>query len=272
MSVKYGFLCFILFMIVLFLAIKNYETWTHPVEVIVDRGEIKKSEARIENPPGMGVVNEPTTVKPFSLIAEKNLFNPARKDFPFTASGSGIPTKSMMRPQIILYGITITGDYQSASIVSPGRPLIKGERELMTLKVGEKIGEYKLAKIFPDRITLEAEGDTFEILLYDSGVPKRRSDIKTESRPASVTSTQPTSVSPSVGVPKPSTESVQSPKGPVPQTVRTPTPVPGTARPAFPPPSSRRGSGVSYPPAGSSATPGNPIPPGTSPQEPGGSK
>ena len=271
MSIKYGVLCFILFMIVLFLAIKNYETWTHPVEVIVDRGEIKKSEARIENPPGTGVVNEPTTVKPYSLIAEKNLFNPARKDFPVTASGSGMPMKSMMRPQIILYGITITGDYQSASIVYPGRPLRKGEREMMTLKVGEKIGEYKLAKIFPDRITLETEGDTFEILLYDSGMPKHRSGIKTESKPASVTSTQPTSVSPSVGVPKPSTESVQSPKEPIPRTVSTPTPVPGTARPAFPPPSSRRGSGVYYPPAGSSTTPGNPMPPGTPPQEAGGS-
>lgn len=79
----------------------------------------------------------------------------------------------MVRPQIVLYGVTIFGDYQSASVVNPGRPLRKGERETLTIKIGEKIGEYKLAKVLSDRITLEAEEDTFEVLLYDPKMPKK---------------------------------------------------------------------------------------------------
>jgi len=44
----------------------------------------------------------------------------------------------------------------------------------MTLRLGERIGEYKLTKVLSDRITLEAGGDTFEVLLYDPKAPKRR--------------------------------------------------------------------------------------------------
>ena len=49
----------------------------------------------------------------------------------------------------------------------------------MTLKIGEKIGEYKLAKILPDRITMEATGDSFDVLLYDPKVPKKKPEIRT---------------------------------------------------------------------------------------------
>jgi FKBP-type peptidyl-prolyl cis-trans isomerase len=78
---------------------------------------------------------------------------------------------------VILYGVTIAGDFQAASLVNPGRPLKKGERETMTVKIGEKIGEYKLAKIQPDRITMESNGDSFEVLLYDSRNPKKRMEV-----------------------------------------------------------------------------------------------
>ncbi len=68
---------------------------------------------------------------------------------------------------MILYGVVVGDDYQSASVSSPGRSLRKGERETMILKMGDRIGGYKLAKIAADRITMEAAGDSFEVLLYD---------------------------------------------------------------------------------------------------------
>jgi hypothetical protein len=57
----------------------------------------------------------------------------------------------------------------------------------MGLKVGEMVGEYKLAKILPDRIILDEAGDSFEVLLYESKMSKRRSDVKTDNRPVTVT-------------------------------------------------------------------------------------
>ena len=44
----------------------------------------------------------------------------------------------------------------------------------MILKIGDRIGEYKLAKILPDRIALEAMEDAFEVLLCDPAKPKKR--------------------------------------------------------------------------------------------------
>jgi hypothetical protein len=260
MSIKYGVFGIILSFLILFLAIKSYEAWTHSVEVAPDKGTMKKSEAKVNYPPVTPVAQEPSTTKTYFSIAEKNIFNPERKDFPITAPGSGTSVRPMARPQIILYGITLTKDYQSVSIAHPGRPLRKGEREMMTLKVGERIGEYKVAKIFPDRITLEAEGDTFEVSLYDPGKPKQRKDVKTETKPASVTTAVP---SPSAAPPKPAQESVQRPQEPVPGRMTTSPSLPSPASPSFPPPSTVRGRRLYSPPSGSSTTPGGPITPGT---------
>ncbi len=53
----------------------------------------------------------------------------------------------------------------------------------MTLKLGDKIGEYKLAKIADDRITLEGGGDSFQVLLYDGKKPKTRVEVKKAIQP-----------------------------------------------------------------------------------------
>jgi hypothetical protein len=188
MSLKYGALCFVLFLVVLFLAVKSYDALTRPLGRIPDKGAANRSETKADSLPGAAVAKEPGPIVSYTSIAEKNIFNPERKDFPVTASGAGM--KPAVRPQVILYGVTLAGDYQSASVVNPGRPLKKGERELMTVRIGDRVGEYKLANVSSDRITLEAQGDTFEVLLYDPKMPKKRVDVKTESKPAMVTSAQ----------------------------------------------------------------------------------
>jgi hypothetical protein len=263
MSIKYGVFCIILSFLILFLGIKSYEAWTHSVEIPPDKGPMKKPEAKVNVPPAIPAAQESSTAKTYISIAEKNIFNPERKDFPITAPGSGTSVRTMVRPQIILYGITLSQDYQSVSIVHTGRPLRKGERELMTLKLGERIGEYKLAKILPDRITLETEGDTFEVPLYDPRTPKRRKDIKTETKPASVTTTAPTPTSPPAAPPRLLQEPAQRPQGLVPGEVTPPTPLPSPARPSFPPPSTVRGRRLYSPPSGSTTVPGSPIAPET---------
>jgi hypothetical protein len=204
MSLRYGVLCFLLFFIVLILFLKNYETWTLPIKVLPEKETTKKSGTKIEGSPSIGGQKEPMTAESYILIAEKNIFNPERKDFPIIASPiAEMSKKPLIRPKITLYGVTFAGDYQSASIANPGRPLQKGEREIMTLKVGDRIGEYQLAKILPDRIMMEAPEDTFEVLLYDPNMPKKRITIKTESRPTTIPSTLPASTPTPSEAPKP---------------------------------------------------------------------
>jgi hypothetical protein len=204
MSWRYSFLFLLLFLFVFLLVLKNYELWTHPFSGSPEKGESKKVEIKLE---GMPMVGSPKEAKPtesiesFIVIGEKNIFTSDRKEFSISSPDQ---SKPLGRPQIILYGVAIAEDYQSASIVNLGRPLRKGEREIITLKIGEQISGYKLAKILPDRITMEAPGDTFEVLLFDSSMAKRRIYTMTESKPTTITSTIPTSpASPPAVTPKP---------------------------------------------------------------------
>jgi hypothetical protein len=261
MSGKYLTLSLLLVFIIILLFLKNYEIWTYPLKWASERETIKKSEKRPEVPPMMGGQRNPTSIQSYISISEKNIFSPERKEFPILGAD---PTKPMMRPQVVLYGVTIAGDYKAASIVNPGRPMTKGERELMTVKIGDPVGEYKLTKILSDRITLEAAGDTFEVLLYDPKGPKRRMGVKTENRPAAVTSTQPASIAgahPST----PPTRGPVSASPPVSVGAPRPTPpmgqvvIPSPASPAttFPSPEVRkRRGGPYYQPPPSTPTPG----------------
>jgi hypothetical protein len=211
MSLRHGVLSLLLFLFVILLGLKNYEIWTLPIELVPEKGETKKSGAKADSPPSVGDKREPAPIESYIFIAEKNIFTPERKDFPVTAPPPGPEVKKpIVRPQIILYGVTIVGDYQSAFIANPGRALRKGEREIMTVKVGDPIGEYKLTKVFSDRIALEAPGDNFEVLLYDSKMPKRRTYAKTENRPANVTNAL-TSIPP---IPAPTTAGALQPTPP----------------------------------------------------------
>jgi hypothetical protein len=251
MSLKYGALSLIAFGIVLLLVFKNYEIWTQPMELFpkTQKEEIRPVGKKTEPLPAPLPAKDTLSIQSYISIAEKNIFNPDRIDFPALGKGS----KPVVRPQVILYGVTIVGNYQAASIANPGRSLQKGERETFPVKLGEKVGEYKVAKISSDRITLEAEGDSFEVLLYDPRVPKKRMDIKTDVKPATVTSTQPASAGsiPRTTIPGPPSTSPELPKPSAPpQTIVSPPSATGTPTS---PSTIRRGRTIYSPPSGTPA-------------------
>jgi hypothetical protein len=204
MSLRYGIFCFLLLFVVLVLFLKNYETWTFPMETFPGKEEINKPGTKVDG--SLPTVNQkkPESIESNIFIAEKNIFNPERKDFPIISpSMAEQPKKPMVRPKIILYGVTFAEEDQYALISNPGRPLQRGERETMTIKVGDRIGEYQLAKILTDRIIMESPEDTFETLLYDPKTPKTRTMMKTESKPTTITSTSPPLGPTSAEVPRP---------------------------------------------------------------------
>ncbi len=233
MSLKYGILCLLALFAILLLSLENYETWTGTKEWPAGREAVKKPEKKPEVLPVPGPPKESSNIKSFVSIAAKNVFSPDRTDFPVVVPPGGVDGKGgkpVVRPQIVLYGITVFGDYQSATVSTPGNPLRKGERETMTIKPGDKVGEYQLSKIQPDRITLEAGEDSFDVLLYDPKTPRQRSQVKTEAKPAAITTVgsapAPAPTAPGA-VPQPPPQAVTSPVAP------SPTPKP--AGPAFAP-------------------------------------
>ncbi len=247
MKLRYGILCILILAILVFLVSKNYNTRTNEVEFTPAKEEMKKPVAKTEVPRIIEEKKESSNLSSHVTISEKNIFNPERRDFPTQFGPEG--KKPVVRPQIILYGVTMAGDYQSACIGNLGSPVKRGEREAITLKIGDKVGEYKLAKILSDRIALEAMEDTFEILLYDPNKPKQRVYAKAETKPASITTVLPTSTASSAAS-SASSQITASQEAPIAaESIResaTRTPVPATSSsPPYPQPTlrSRRASG-----------------------------
>jgi hypothetical protein len=210
MASRYAIFCLILFFAVLGLGFKNYEIWSQPAGAVIKREVPRKPETRTENLAAVAVPAEATPRDAYKVIAEKNLFHPERQEFPVTGTDQSRPSA---RPQIALYGVILGGDYQSATIVNPGKPLMKGEREAKTVKVGDRVGDYRVAKIQEDRIVMDSDGDSFEVLLYDPSAPKKRIEVKTPVQPVAVTSSA-GGPSPAPGTPSPPVPAA-SPRTPV---------------------------------------------------------
>jgi hypothetical protein len=225
LSLRYGVLCLLALFIMILLAFENYETWTAPSETGVEKVSPKKSSVKPEGSQPAGDPKDPKappSIASYIFVAEKNIFHPDRKEFPVvTQPQAPVPKPPPVRPQITLYGVTIVADYKSASISYAGRVLRKGEREIMTAKIGEPIGQFKLVQILPDRIGLEHPEDKFEVFLYDARTPKKRVSVKTENKPATLTSTVP-------GAPTPAGEPVREGVA----TAAAPTPVTPAAVPS----------------------------------------
>ena len=199
-ALNYRVLNLIVFAVVLFAAVMNYETWSG---FNGSAGTVAlKPEAGLGNQPleiASAAKEESESFQSYGMIAEKNIFSSDRKEFTSPSLPLAEAPKST-RPQVILSGVVISEDYQSASVSSPGRLLKKGERETMSLKPGDRIGEYKVTKIEADRITMEAAGDSFEVLLYDPGNPKKRVEMKSGIQ--AINETRTTQPAPAVGTAK----------------------------------------------------------------------
>jgi hypothetical protein len=265
MTQRYGVLCSLLFFIVLILGYENYSAWSPPGLPGAKREPARKVEGKAEPSSGVTTPKETTPADAFNVIAEKNIFNPDRKEFSSTSAGmlAEMAAKPVTRPQITLYGVVMAGEYECATIMNPGRTLHKGERETKTIRVGESVGDYKLAKILPDRIVMQGGEDSFEVFLYDPRSPKRRLEVRTPTAPATVTSTSPSATSP--GTAQPAPPAVAAPTPPAPGVTPPPAAVPRSVRPLPVPRSTGTASEGVYP---SPVQPGQSVAPSPAPAVP----
>jgi hypothetical protein len=230
MSKKFYWINFCLILLVLYLSVRNYEEWTNPPPRGKEATETKQKAA---GPTAPAPVPNKTEMPPpayYKVISEKNLFSNERKEFPPPLPPPEVPSKEApkaapkppARPNVTLYGVAIVGeDLRTALVNNPNRKIEKGDREAMTVKVGDKVGEYSVSKIQEDRISLEGSGDSFDVLLFDPSRQKKRAA-------APPTSTVPTPV------PAPTPAGIPEKPGQPPPRI-APTPPRPFAPPAAPP-------------------------------------
>ncbi len=228
MSRRFWLINLLLVFILALLSTKVYEVWTRPstggLEPIASKPKPAPSSPQLS----VSGKKETAPAKGFQSISEKNLFSPERKEFPILATPGG--GKGTGRPTVVLYGVTLGDDYQFALITNPARRPERGDRETMSVKVGDKVGEYQVAKISADRITLESDVDSFDVLLYDPSQPKKRATPATPPPPAAARPTP---------TPAPTTRTPTTPPRPVTPGVSQPTLPPAPTSP-LPPPAGRQ--------------------------------
>lgn len=105
----------------------------------------------------------------YMIVAAENPFHPERI-IPVEKKESPPPP----RPELLLYGVTITDEFSIAYVEDKRAPLTtpgRGKRHII-LKKGDSIGGFTLKEIHPDRIVLVRGEEIMTVNLVDSS--KRR--------------------------------------------------------------------------------------------------
>ena len=217
MGKKFYLINMLLLLIVVLLVVENYGEWTQSEPVSKESASSRQRTASAPVATSAAEKKEAPAPGQFRLISDKNIFSPDRKEFPIPLAPD-IAKKPPVRPNVTLFGVVIGEGFQSAVITNPTRRADKGERETMTVKEGQKVGEYTVAKVLPDRITLESPGDSFDLLLYDPTKQKKRPVV-----------TPPPSTPPAVSPGSPVPARPYTPPGGTPPTATPPRPTPPPA-------------------------------------------
>jgi hypothetical protein len=110
----------------------------------------------------------------YAAIVEQSLFSPERK--PPVEKGQELP-----KPEIVLYGTLVAGDFSVAYLEDKKAPVTsegRGRRQT-ALKLGERIGGFTLKTVSDDRIELERAGEIMMVRL-DQPDPLKRNPSAAE--------------------------------------------------------------------------------------------
>ncbi len=172
-------------LLTLIISVNAYEVWNEGgqgVDIKADPTQSKPRSVQAFNPPS----RKPE--RHFSIVTERNLFSPDRKEFKKTApppSPLKDPSKEKSEPvvsvkplervegkKVSLFGVILLPGYKAAIVSNPDED--KDKRVQKKVKVGESLGDYKIVDIQVDRILLSKNRERFEIPLYDEDNPKHR--------------------------------------------------------------------------------------------------
>jgi type II secretory pathway component PulC len=167
---------------VLFFAIKGCRTWQ-------DAGRLNTSSFKEKGPvvKPIEVANGLCTTSEgaYQVIVDRNLFAPGRhevKPKPVAiqkAAKTEIRKEEKAKPiqkvegkKIVLYGVMLFPKYKVAFVNNLDEEKSGSKQKIV--KIGEKLGGYKVINILNDRLLLSRKGEQFEVLLYDKNKAKNR--------------------------------------------------------------------------------------------------
>jgi type II secretory pathway component PulC len=155
----------LLLSLVVFSATEAYRVWTEPMEIPLPPEKSDQMKAMIPHTRTTRHAQSFPKSRYEDIVA-KNLFSPERQqpeDKP-TDMTIGKAEKKVV-PNILLYGVVITGDDRKALLTNPDRS--KDPRRFRWASTGEVLGGYEVVEIGPERVFLQKEGERYEVGLYE---------------------------------------------------------------------------------------------------------
>lgn len=131
--------------------------------------KVPKNSESIEEDKNKPSKNKDSISIDYMIIAAENPFHPERI-IPVEKKELPPPPK----PELLLYGVTITDEFSIAYVEDKKTPLTtpgRGKRHTV-LKKGDSIGGFVLKEIHPDRIVLVRGEETLVVNLTDSSKPR----------------------------------------------------------------------------------------------------
>jgi len=193
---------------VTFFGLKAFAVWSQGERPVLETGNAESRRVQTIKRPVQGKTKrEVPPESTYDVVMGKNLFSPKRiEQNPETgeqdAKGEAAesPTQKQLEvvlKSIFLFGVVITDDYAAALVTdignmptsSKGRRLPKrmlATNKVKWVKVGDTLGDFKVAEISNDRVLLKAGSDKYDLLLYDKDKPKIRASVAPKSEPAVV--------------------------------------------------------------------------------------
>jgi len=181
-----------------FFGIKAYGVWSgekkaalemQPVETRKAK-PVRKSKKRISKKVA------PPEIE-YDVVVSKNLFSPERTEAKPDKAKESLKAKAKdpkadkllmaSLKKIVLYGVVIADDYKSALVTDvktskvfaksrySRHPQKGAKKELIWVKVGDDLGDFKVADIMEDKVLLKNGSKSYDILLYDENKSKSRS-------------------------------------------------------------------------------------------------
>jgi hypothetical protein len=128
--------------------------------LVVKRAMPLPAAARVASapPPATAPTSADPGLSTYSVIAARNLFNPARSE---TAATAATPVS---KP--ILHGVVLDGAKSRAFLEDPGLKRVAG------YSVGDTIGGGRIQRITDDRVVIARPEGLLEVLLQDPGKPR----------------------------------------------------------------------------------------------------
>lgn len=164
-----------LLVLVIFFGIKTFGVWFGEEKNPLETATVKKRKSS----PGKRIVKKRKPPESaYRDVVAKDLFSEDREEYIPEEPESDAKAEQLKIPgkKIILYGIVLIDDYQSALISNPVKK--SGEPKDRWVKIGDTVGDLKVADIQKESITLAQGDDTYNVLLYDKDNPKKRTFVK----------------------------------------------------------------------------------------------